>query len=328
MSRRETELRVGLDVSPLELTEAGTARYLRHLMAHLDGVEIEQYVIPGRSRTAKVRRDLVWYLRTLPRKAARDGVHVLHCPGHRAPRRSRVPLVVTLHDLAVLRHPETFNRWTRNYSRVMLPRIVEAATRVIAVSSFTSDEAVELLGLDREKVRVVPHGVEAPFRPAGQASTGSYALAVGTIEPRKNLPRAVEAARRAGVELRVVGPEGWGEVGVQSLGFVSDEVLAALFRGAQCLVYPSLYEGFGLPVLEAMACGTPVVTSNFGATAELGRGAAVLVDPYDVTSIASGIQEARNRRDELRAAGLERARQYTWDETARQTLEVYREAAR
>ena len=136
------DLRLGIDVSPLELTEAGTARYLRNLLSHLDGVTVERYVVPGRSRSAKVRRDLFWYLRTLPRKAARDGVDVLHCPGHRGPQRSRVPLVVTLHDLAVLRHPETFNRWTRSYSRIMLPRIVEAATRVIAVSAFTAGEAV------------------------------------------------------------------------------------------------------------------------------------------------------------------------------------------
>ena len=179
---------------------------------------------PARPRSAR----LLWYLRSLPRKAARDGVDVLHCPGHRGPLRPRVPLVVTLHDLAVLRHPETFNRWTRSYSRIMLPRIVEAATRVIAVSSFTAGEAVELLGVDEGKVRVVPHGVEPPFLPEGQEVRGEYALAVGTVEPRKNLPRAVEAAQRAGIELRVVGPEGWGDVGVQSLGFVSDEVLAAL----------------------------------------------------------------------------------------------------
>lgn len=327
MSPPGADLRIGVDVSPLELTEAGTARYLRNLLGHLDGVEIERYVVPGASRSAKVRRDVLWYLGTLPRKAARDGVDVLHCPGHRGPRRSRVPLVVTLHDLAVLRHPKTFNRWTRTYSRIMLPRLVEAATRVIAVSSFTAAEAVELLGMDADKVRVVPHGVELPFEPRGQEVRGKYALAVGTVEPRKNLPRAVEAAQRSGIELRVAGPEGWGDVGVQSLGFVSDDILAALYRGAECLVYPSLYEGFGLPVLEAMACGTPVVTSNFGATAELARDAAVLVDPYDVDAIAAGIEEARLRRDELRAAGLERARQFSWDETARRTLEVYREAA-
>jgi glycosyltransferase involved in cell wall biosynthesis len=321
------ELRLGIDVSPLELTEAGTARYLRNLLSHLDGVSIERYSIPGASPTAKVRRDVLWYLRTLPQRAAGDGVDVLHCPGHRGPLRPRVPLVVTVHDLAVLRHPETFNRWTRWYSRHFLPRIVEAATRVIAVSSFTAAEAVELLDLDEAKIRVVPHGVEAPFEPEGQAGRGEYALAVGTIEPRKNLPRAVEAARRAGIELRVVGPEGWGDVGVQSLGFVTDDVLSALYRGAQCLVFPSLYEGFGLPVLEAMACGTPVVAGNVGATAEVAGGAAVLVDPYDVDAIAAGIEEARSRRDELRAAGLEHARRFTWEETARRTLDVYREAA-
>lgn len=321
------ELRLGIDVSPLELTEAGTARYLRSLLSHLEGASIEQYSLRGASRATKVRRDVLWYLGALPRKAARDGVDVLHCPGHRGPLRSRVPVVVTLHDLAVLRHPKTFNRWTRTYSRLLLPRIVEAATRVIAVSTFTAGEAVELLGLDEGKIRVVPHGVEPPFEPEGQVATGEYALAVGTVEPRKNLPRAVEAAQRAGIELRVVGPEGWGDVGVQSLGFVSDEVLAALYRGAQCLVFPSLYEGFGLPVLEAMACGTPVVTGNFGATAEVAGDAAVLVDPYDVDGIAAGIQEARRRRDELRAKGLERVRGFTWDEAARRTLEVYREAA-
>jgi glycosyltransferase involved in cell wall biosynthesis len=321
------ELRLGIDVSPLELTEAGTARYLRNLLSHLEGTSIERYSLRGASRSTKVRRDVFWYLDALPRKAARDGVDVLHCPGHRGPLRSRVPVVVTLHDLAVLRHPKTFNRWTRTYSRLLLPRIVETATRVIAVSSFTASEAVELLGLDEAKIRVVPHGVEPPFEPEGPAVEGEYALAVGTVEPRKNLPRAVEAAQSAGIELRVVGPEGWGDVGVQSLGFVSDEVLAALYRGAQCLVFPSLYEGFGLPVLEAMACGTPVVTGNFGATAEVAGDAAVLVDPYDVDGIAAGIQEARRRRDELRAEGLERVRGFTWDEAARRTLEVYREAA-
>ena len=321
------DLRLGIDVSPLELTEAGTARYLRHLLAHLDGVSVEQFVLEGDSRWAKVTRDVMWYPAVLPRKAGSGDIDVLHCPGHRAPLKSAVPVVVTLHDLAVLRHPETFNRWTRWYSRVMLPRVVRAAARVIAVSSFTAREAVELLGLDETKIRVVPHGVERPFEPEGQAATGTYALAVGTIEPRKNLPRASEAARLAGLELRVVGPEGWGDVGVQSLGFVSDEVLAALYRGAQCLVFPSLYEGFGLPVLEAMACGTPVVTSNSGALAEVAGDAAVLVDPYDVDAIAAGIEEARSRREELRAKGLERVRPFTWDETARRTVEIYREAA-
>ncbi len=175
---------------------------------------------------------------------------------------------------------------------------------------------------------MVPHGVEPPFLPEGQEVRGEYALAVGTVEPRKNLPRAVEAAQRAGIELRVVGPEGWGDVGVQSLGFVSDEVLAALYRGAQCLVYPSLYEGFGLPVLEAMACGTPVVTTQLRCDGGASRGRRPSSSIRTTwTRSPPGSTRRGERRDELRAAGLERARQFTWEETARLTLDVYREAA-
>jgi glycosyltransferase involved in cell wall biosynthesis len=127
--------------------------------------------------------------------------------------------------------------------------------------------------------------------------------------------------------VRVVGGAGWGDVDVESAGFVSDDELSRLYRGAMCLVYPSLYEGFGLPVLEAMASGTPVVTSEDSAPAELSGGAAVLVDPLDVEAIAAGIEEAARRRDELRAAGLARAKSFTWKAAAHATVDVYREAA-
>ena len=322
------KLRVGIDVSPLELTGAGTARYLRQLVAALErepGVELRRHRFPGSSRPAKVLRDTTWYLGALPVAARKDDV--LHVPAHRGPLRSPAPLVVTIHDLAVLRHPETFNAWTRTYSRALLPRLARSATRVIAVSEFTALEAVELLGVDEGRVRVVPHGVEAPFEPHGPAAGGDYVLAVGTLEPRKNLPRVALAAERASVELRVIGAAGWGEVGVQSAGFVPDDELARLYRGASCLVYPSLYEGFGLPVLEAMACGTPVVTSTGSGPAELVNGAAVLVDPLDVEAISAGIEEAMRRREELRTAGIERARSFSWEAAARATVEVYREAA-
>jgi glycosyltransferase involved in cell wall biosynthesis len=316
-------LRVGIDVSPLELTGAGTARYLRNLLSALErepGIELRRHGFPGTSRPAKVARDTGWYLGALPVASRRDDV--LHLPGHRGPLLSAAPLVVTIHDLAVLRYPDAFNRWTRGYSRLLFPRLARAATRVIAVSEFTAREAVE-----EQRARVIPHGVEAPFVPNGPATEGDYVLAVGTVEPRKNLERLVEAASRAGVELRIVGAPGWGSVETQSAGFVGDEELARLYRGAACLVYPSLYEGFGLPVLEAMATGTPVVTSTGSAPAQLADGAAVLVDPLDVEAIAAGIGEAIARRDELRAAGLERAKAFTWEAAARATAEVYREAA-
>ncbi len=175
----------------------------------------------------------------------------------------------------------------------------------------------------------MPNGVADVFRLEGPTADGTYVLAVATLEPRKNLARVVEAAARAGIELRVVGERGWGGVDVPGwAGRVSDEKLARLYRGAQCLVYASLYEGFGLPVAEAMACGTPVVTSAGGATEETAGGAAVLVDPRDVSSIAAGIVQAVARRDELRALGIERARAFSWERSARATADVYREVAR
>src|SRR5207244_3909396 len=222
-------------------------------------------------------RDAVWYPLLLPR-AART-LDVLHCPTYRGPFGDRLPVVVTVHDLAVFRHPEAFNRWSRWYGPRVVPRVVRAARVVIAVSRFTKRELIDVLGVPEDKIRVIPHAVEDAFTPDGPAAEGDYVLTVGTLEPRKNLPRVLEAARRAGVELRVVGARGWGGVelggnGVRWLGEVPDDELAELYRGARCFAYPSLYEGFGIPVLEAMACGTPVVTSRGGATEGLADGAA------------------------------------------------------
>jgi glycosyltransferase involved in cell wall biosynthesis len=317
-------MRVGLDTSPLVQTQAGTARYVNGLLEHN---HYERFAFGGRGRVSTLVRDVCWYPFALPRRAQKK-VDVLHCPTFRGPFRSDVPLVVTVHDLAVLRHPGTFNQWTRRYSRLAVPRVAGSARRLIAVSEFTRREIVELLGIPAERISVIPNAVGEPFAAAGPTASGDYVLAVGTLEPRKNLDAAQKAAQQLGVELRVVGAQGWGSVRVDGwLGRVSDEELAALYRGARCLVYPSLYEGFGIPVLEAMACGTPVVTSAGGATEEVAGGAAVLVDPGDATAIAAGIEEASRRHDELRARGLERAAQFTWERVAAETWTVYEEAA-
>lgn len=257
-------LRVGLDVSPLALTKAGTARYLTSLLDRLEAepdVEVSRYQLDGGGRVKKIVRDAFWYRFSLPRAARRDGVGVLHAPTMRAPFRSSVPLAVTIHDLAVLRRPETFNGWTRRYSAYALPRVARAADAIVVGSEFSRDEVVELLRVPGDRIRVIPYGVGPPFTADGSAAEGDYVLAVSTQEPRKNLGRLVDGFRRAGLEgleLRIVGAEGWGDVQLQgdrvhTLSRVDDEELARLYRGAAAVAYVSLYEGFGLPVLEAMA---------------------------------------------------------------------------
>jgi glycosyltransferase involved in cell wall biosynthesis len=311
-------VRVAIDTTPLVQTRAGTARHVLGLLRELTGrpgLDLVGVAAGGAGRVATVRRDMLWYPFRLG--GISGLVDVLHCTTYRAPVAPRAPLVVTVHDLGVLRHPEAFPRWHRTSGRLALRAGVRAADAIVTVSAFTRDQLVDDLGVPRERVRIVPNGVDPVFSPDGPAAEGDYVLAVGTLEPRKNLAIAVLAARLAGVELRVAGASGWGDVRTESwVGEPSDEELAALMRGARCVVYPSLYEGFGLPVLEAMACGTPVVTSRGGATEEVAGGAAVLVDPHDPAAVAEGIDEAGKRRAQLRAAGLERAASFTWRRSA------------
>ena len=322
-------MRVGVDISPLVQTRAGTARHVRGLLGALrdrPGLDIELLSFGGSGRASSVVRDAVWYPVRLGRRSR--GLDVLHCTTFRGPVSSGVPTVVTVHDLAILRAPEVFPRWHRLYGRFGLEKVLRAADAIVAVSEFTRAETIELAEVPEERIHVIAHGVDPAFTPDGPRAEGEFVLAVATLEPRKNLARAVDAAREAGVELRVVGARGWGGVDVPGwVGEIPDAQLATLYRGARCVLYPSLYEGFGLPVLEAMACGTPVVTSVGTAMEEVAGGAAVLVDPLDVSAIARGIAEALERRDALTTAGLVRAAEFTWKRAADSVVELWRSLA-
>ncbi len=284
------------------------------------------------------------------------GVDLFHATDHVLPRLTGVRTVFTLHDLTFLLYPEAHSLANRWYLTLMMPRFLRAAGAVVAVSECTRRDAVRLYGLEEARVRVIYPGVGPEFRPAhpGEVATvrrryglpERLILYVGTIEPRKNLPtllRAYSALRQRGCEHRlvIVGREGWRSRGfwetlkelglggeVLTPGYVPDADLPALYSAAEALVFPSLYEGFGLPVLEAMACGVPVVCSAASSLPEVAGEAALLVSPADVGGLAAAIERLLDDpalRARLRAEGLARARRFTWEAAARATLEVYAE---
>jgi glycosyltransferase involved in cell wall biosynthesis len=236
--------------------------------------------------------------------------------------------VLTIHDLSFEREPELMPRKDRWVFKTVVPRSTRRADRVIAVSERTKEDLIELYHLPADKIRVIPHGVDSSFSPGG-GDGGGYLLFVGAVQRRKDPRAALEAAQELRMPLVVVGPEREpalaGELrrlGADLRGYVEKRELARLYRDAAALVVPSRYEGFGLPVLEAMASGTPVVAAPDPALLEVAGDAAVYADQGD---LSGAILHALDHRAELREAGLLRSALYSWAEAARRTVEVYRE---
>ncbi len=237
------------------------------------------------------------------------------------------------HDLVPFHHPEWCTPRTVSMHTHKALDAVRTCDVLFANSAFTGRDVVETLGAREEAIVVAHPGLGPGLSPdgAGVELGGPNVLGVGTIEPRKNLARLVEAWRELAPDLglALVGGEGWGDrpdladPRIRRLGFVPDSELGALYRGADVLVYPSLFEGFGLPVIEAMACGTPVVASSHPSLDEACGDAAVRVDPLDPSAIAAGVREALGRRDELVERGLRHAAGFTWESTGRVMLEAF-----
>jgi glycosyltransferase involved in cell wall biosynthesis len=253
-------------------------------------------------------------------------------PPQRAGARSTM-----VHDLVPIRFPEWTTRRTRSMHGAKYRNAARTCDVIFTNSRFTADDVRDRLGVPDERLRVAPPGVDPVFRADGErADLGRpYVLTVATLEPRKNLGTLVAAHRLLGgsYALAVAGGEGWGEQpdldkkGVLRLGFVDDARLAELYRGAAAFVFPSRFEGFGIPIVEAMACGAPVVASSHPSMDEACGDAAVRADPDDPEAIARAIEQAVRDRDELLSRGLDHARAFTWERVGRTFLDGFRAVA-
>jgi len=367
-----TSERIAFDLTQAKLGRIGSTVYTESLLAALTPLLGERIVpiasrlarpVAGANRTlgqrlATLGRDLWWHQAGVTLAARRRSCRLLHLPAGLGPVASRFPVVVTVHDIMPIRFPEFFRPWYRSYVGFVLPRLARRARALICGSEAARQELVEWIGIPAERATVIPYGVDSVFRPLRPDDPAvnavrrrydlphNFVLAVGSVEPRKNLPRLLDALRRlreqpetADVALVHAGPEGWQpevateaarRLGVDSitrfLGYVPVADLAALYGLARVFAFPSLWEGFGIPVLEAMACGCPVVTSRVSSLPEVAGDAALLVDPTSPDAIAQAIAALWHDgpvRSELIERGLAHARRFTWERTAAATAAVY-----
>jgi glycosyltransferase involved in cell wall biosynthesis len=315
------------------------------------GIQIKASRLPTHRPWARI----VWEQAVQPWAISRAGVDLIHEPAFVGPLASRCPVVITIHDLSFLFYPQGFRVLNRLYLKLFTRVSVQRARRIIAVSESTKRDLVQQYGISPAKIDVVYNGVDSGFRPLPAAEVAAFKAArglpdrfilfVGTLEPRKNVIRLIESYARlpkARPPLMLVGGKGWlydemfarvealdlaDEIHI--VGYVPAEDLCLWYNAADLFVYPSVYEGFGLPPLEAMACGTPVITSTTSSLPEVMGRAGLLVDPTDTEALTSAMEQVLTSvevRERMQAAGLARAQGFSWRETARRTVASYRRA--
>lgn len=352
-------MRVAYELTALELDRGGTARAIEQTLPLLEAdprVEIERIAHAGNGGRIRrgIAREWIYFPRTLPRRVAKLGVDLLHCPSTLAPPRSPVPLVVTIHDAIGWDHPEWLTRANVAQLTHRLPRAVADGAVVITSSDYSRERLIECLDLDPERIHVVPLGVDPRFTADASEQDDQlvdalgvrkpYLLAVGTLQPRKNLEAALAAFELLAptypdLQLAIAGARGWRDDEliarissspvadrVHALGRVEEPELIALYRRAEAFVFPSRYEGFGFPPLEAMACGTPVVSTTLTCLAEAIGDAAIPIDPDSPQQIAEAVDSLLNSaelRDEYRRRGFSQAAKFSWEKTVDQTISVY-----
>ncbi|MGI5916461.1 MAG: glycosyltransferase family 4 protein [Anaerolineae bacterium] len=310
----------------------------------------------SRWRTQSPPLRILWEQTAQPWRCRQEGLNLLHAPVYVGPVVRACPTVVTVHDLSFYLYPRLFRPFNRAYLQALTRHTVEHAAGIIAVSASTRDDLVRILGVPSERITVIPNGVDETMRPVDSPAAlddlrrryglpERMILFLGTLEPRKNIVTLLEAyallQQRYSVEHRLViaGGKGWyydeidatiERLGLHgriiSPGFVPQDELALWYSAADLFVYPALYEGFGLPPLEAMACGTPVIVSSTSSLPEVVGDAGLMVDPHDPAALAeamASVLDDASRAAEMRAAGLARAAGFSWQATASATATLY-----
>jgi glycosyltransferase involved in cell wall biosynthesis len=357
---------VAIDISSLHLTGTGTATYIIELMHAIEalssGVTFSRFDCqPLFSRSSRVLRkidtifrELLWQHAILPSQVKKTKADILHSPAMISPVYCSIPVVLTIYDTCIISSPKSFPLWQRTITNQLLPHCIDRADKLIAISHFTKSEILRLYpSIPADKIEVTWLGVNPRFKVIDEISMGSvrskyslnrpYILSVSTSNPRKNLKTLIHAYAtikdRIDHDLVLTGEYGWKSTELYSLvtdlglcervkftGYVSLEELPIIYNLADLFVYPSLYEGFGLPPLEAMACGTPVITSNVTSLPEVVGDAAITLDPLNVELLAQSMADLivnDTDRMALRSKGIERAKLFSWEKCARETLAVY-----
>ncbi|MCL4389951.1 MAG: glycosyltransferase family 4 protein [Patescibacteria group bacterium] len=338
-------MKIGIDISQVAYPGTGVATYTKNLVENLLQIDKKNnYVLfAGTLRQRKIFNlsgwnpdiwplpptvlDFLWNrLHVLPVENLIGNVDVFHSSDWTMPP-TKAKKVTTIFDMVVYKYPQTSHPKIIATQKRRLAWVKKEADAIITISEASKKDIVEILGVAPEKVKVIYLAAGEEFKPAGPkfSHPKPYLLAVGTQEPRKNLVNLIAAYKKLStkdLDLIIVGKHGWGQdapvAGVINLGYVAPGKLPDLYRGAKCFVYPSLYEGFGVPVLEAMACGCPVVTSNVGSLPEVGGDGATYVDPLNVTDIADKLAHVKRTGREMA-----QAKKFSWEKTARETLKVY-----
>ena len=344
-------MKIALDGMPLASQLTGVGHYTQELARNL------ALIAPSDSFTFIAPHGMLkrrWWSLGLPLHLLRNSFDLFHGTNYEIPLWSRIPTVVTIHDLSLLHDSRLHEQRLRSRGRWRLPVMAKKASRIITPSTSVKTEVCEAFGFDPEKVAVTPEAPRPAFRRREDAGLRKrlgidceFILFVGTIEPRKNLHRLVEAFDRVlrstslSPKLVIAGGKGWLmddfasfikqkrlEDRICLTGYLQDEELCALYSACSAFVYPSLYEGFGLPPLEAMACGAPVITSRIPSLLETVGDAARLVDPNDVEDLARAMTEMLSdvaMREHYAELGQKQVKKFSWEQTARKTLEVYRQ---